>query len=67
MPLNPQVNNNAALEKAISVVEKTKSHTLGVVVLDYVNEEKDGSLKDEFRQVNKTRCGQYYRDVFGCI
>eukprot|EP00798_Chlamydomonas_sp_ICE-L_P012692 gene12692-15924_t len=39
------VGNNATLEKAIGVVEKTKSHQLGVLVLDFVNEEKDGSLR----------------------
>jgi WD repeat-containing protein 19 len=43
------VGNNAALEKAIAVVERTRNHTIGVQVLDYVNEEKDGSAKDEFR------------------
>ena len=46
-----QVGNNAALEKAIGVVERTRNHTIGVQVLDYVNEEKDGSAKDEFRWV----------------
>lgn len=44
-----QVGNNAALEKAVQVVEATRSHQLGVLVLDYVNEEKDGSTRDEFR------------------
>ena len=33
------------------MVERTRNHTIGVQVLDYVNEEKDGSAKDEFRWV----------------
>ena len=52
-----QVGNNAALEKAIGVVERTRNHTIGVQVLDYVNEEKDGSAKDEFRWVAGTLAG----------
>ena len=48
-PAHFQVGNNAALEKAIAVVERTRNHTIGVQALDYVNEEKDGSAKDEFR------------------
>lgn len=44
-----QVGSNAALEKAVQVVEQTRRQELGVLVLDYVNEEKDGTTRDEFR------------------
>mmetsp|Transcript_36982 Transcript_36982/g.82211 ORF Transcript_36982/g.82211 Transcript_36982/m.82211 type:complete len:1366 (+) Transcript_36982:300-4397(+) len=54
-----KVGNNMALDKAIAVVEKTKNHNLGVLVLDYVNEEKDGSAKDEYRFKLNIAMGQY--------
>lgn len=44
-----QVGNHQALDKAIEVVQKTHNHTIGVLIMDYVNEEVDGSAKDEFR------------------
>ncbi len=43
------MGSNAALEKAVQVVEQTRRQELGVLVLDYVNEEKDGTTRDEFR------------------
>lgn len=54
-----KVGSNSALDKAIAVVERTKNHQLGVTVLDYVNEEKDGGLKDEFRFKLNIAMGQY--------
>lgn len=44
-----QIGNHQALDKAIEVVQKTHNHTIGVLIMDYVNEEVDGSAKDEFR------------------
>ncbi|GLC35581.1 hypothetical protein PLESTB_000191100 [Pleodorina starrii] len=54
-----KVGSNAALEKAVQVVEKTRNHQLGVLVLDYVNEEKDGSTRDEFRFKLNIAMGQF--------
>lgn len=56
-----QVGTDAALEKAIAVVEKggSKAQALGVLVLDYVNEEKDGATQDEFRFKINIATGQY--------
>lgn len=44
-----KVGSNSALEKAIGIVERSKNNSLGIMVLDYVNEEKDGAAKDEYR------------------
>jgi WD repeat-containing protein 19 len=44
-----QVVQHGALDKAIGVVQKTRNHTIGVLVIDYVNEEVEGSAKDEYR------------------
>ncbi|GAX77949.1 hypothetical protein CEUSTIGMA_g5391.t1 [Chlamydomonas eustigma] len=54
-----QVGSSGALEKAIGVVERTRNHTIGVQVMDYVNEEVDGSAKDEFRFKLNIAMGQY--------
>ena len=59
-----QVGNTSALEKAINVVVKTKSHQLGVLVLDYVNEEKDGSTRDEFRCVSGALSARFWHCGF---
>ncbi len=53
------MGTNAALEKAVQAVEQTRSHQLGVLVLDYVNEEKDGATRDEFRFKLNIAMGQY--------
>ena len=34
-----------SVEKAIAVVERTRQPQLGVMVMDYVNEERDGSTR----------------------
>lgn len=54
-----KVGSNSALEKAIAIVEKTKNHSLGIMVLDFVNEEKDGATKDEFRFKLNIAMGQF--------
>lgn len=54
-----KVGTNPAIEKAIALVQKTRNHTIGVQVLDFVNEEKDGSSKDEFRFKLNIAMGQY--------
>ncbi|PNW73788.1 hypothetical protein CHLRE_13g572700v5 [Chlamydomonas reinhardtii] len=54
-----KVGTNPALEKAVQVVEQTRSHQLGVLVLDYVNEEKDGTTRDEFRFKLNIAMGQF--------
>lgn len=54
-----KVGNHGSLEKAIEVVQKTHNHTLGVLVMDYVNEEVDGSAKDEFRFKLNIAMGQF--------
>lgn len=43
----------------MQVVEQTRSHQLGVLVLDYVNEEKDGTTRDEFRFKLNIAMGQF--------
>ncbi|GFH27640.1 flagellar associated protein, partial [Haematococcus lacustris] len=52
-------HTDAALDKAIAVVEKTRAHNLGVLVLDYVSEEKEGSAKDEYRFKLNIAMGQF--------
>lgn len=54
-----KVGSNAALEKAVQVVEQTRRQELGVLVLDYVNEEKDGTTRDEFRFKLNIAMGQF--------
>ncbi|KAG1674427.1 hypothetical protein FOA52_012954 [Chlamydomonas sp. UWO 241] len=54
-----KVGNNVAVDKAIKVVERTRNHTTGVLVMDYVNEEVDGSRKDEYRFKLNIAMGQY--------
>ena len=48
-----------ALEKAIAVIQETRNHTLGVLVLDFVNEEREGSARDELRFRLNIAMGQY--------
>lgn len=52
-----QVGTDAALEKAIGVVEKTQVNQLCLVVMDYVNEERDGIVKDQYRWASSLRKG----------
>ncbi|MEW5318051.1 MAG: hypothetical protein WDW38_009304 [Sanguina aurantia] len=44
-----KVGTDAALEKAIGVVEKTQVNQLCLVVMDFVNEEREGIVKDQYR------------------
>ncbi|KXZ49298.1 hypothetical protein GPECTOR_22g892 [Gonium pectorale] len=55
-----KVGTDQALEKAVQVVEQTRNHQLGVLVLDYVNEEKDGTTRDEFRFKLNIAMGQFH-------
>jgi len=54
-----KVGKHEAIDKAIKTVERTRNHTTGVLVLDYVNEEVDGSRKDEYRFKLNIAMGQY--------
>ncbi len=50
---------SAAPRRRCLLLLQTKSHSLGVLVLDYVNEEKDGASKDEYRFKLNIAMGQY--------
>lgn len=54
-----KVGKDGALDKAIAVVQRTRNHTIGVLVMDFVNEEIDGSAKDEYRFKLNIAMGQF--------
>eukprot|EP00967_Tisochrysis_lutea_P072125 scaffold96044_cov18-Tisochrysis_lutea.AAC.1 len=53
------VNDDAVLDKAIRIVECTHNRQLGVQIMDYVNAEKEGQIRDEYNFKLNVAMGQF--------
>jgi len=54
-----KVNDDAVLDKAIRIVECTHNRQLGVQIMDYVNAEKEGQIRDEYNFKLNVAMGQF--------
>ncbi|KAF5840991.1 hypothetical protein DUNSADRAFT_14848 [Dunaliella salina] len=54
-----KINDDAVLDKAIRIVEFTHNRQLGVQIMDYVNAEKEGQIRDEYNFKLNVAMGQF--------